>query len=146
MKMERIRNYIYYLIGYKDYTEQEVWDKVYDRFEEEDIDLSELEEIFKYLNENKYLNDSEYVKNYTKFKYEKGYGWIRIKNDLIFKKNIATNKLDFIEEDYDWFELAKEVRLKKYPLEAKDFKEKTKQQNYLLRRGFSFEQIKYAFE
>lgn len=142
---ERIRNYIYYLLGIKDYTEKEIKDKVYNKFE--NIEEENFQEIIKYLKECKYLDDKEYCITYIRNKYSAGYGWIRIKSELIYKKEV---KEDIFKEEYhkyDWFESAKETKEKKYKdKKFEDYKEKQKAMNYLLRRGFSYEEVQYSFE
>jgi regulatory protein len=143
--IERIKNYIYWLLGLKDYTANEIRNKVYKRFEE--VNNTEVEKVIEYLKECKYIDDDAYCINYIKNKYEFGYGWIRIKGDLIYKKEV---KEDFFKEEhdkYDWFKSAKEVKEKKYrDKDFEDYKQKQKAMNYLLRRGFSYEEVQYAFE
>lgn len=142
--MEKVRNYIYKLLSIKDFTENELRKKVIQKFNNE-IDFKELEEIFTYLKDSGYINDIEYTKNYIRIRFNEGYGWNRIEQELKFKKNI---KFSFQEEKlkYDWFEKAKEIYQRKYNKDYTDIKEKTKRINYLLRRGFSFEEINYGME
>lgn len=143
--IERVKSYAFWLLGLKDFTEQELKDKIVKKYE--DVDLEDLEKIIKYLKESNYINDEEYAKSFIRSKYNQGYGWIRIKGDLVYKKSIKENL--FLEEksNYDWFESAKEMKLKKYKdKEFLDFKEKQKAMNYLIRRGFSYEEVEYAFE
>lgn len=143
--IEKVKGYAFWLLGLKDFTEQELKDKIIKKYEE--VDLEELEKIVKYLKESNYINDEEYAKSFVRGKHNQGYGWIRIKGDLLYKKSIKEDL--FLEEknNYDWFELAKEVKLKKYKdKNFIDFKEKQKAMNYLIRRGFSYEEVEYAFE
>jgi regulatory protein len=143
--MERIRNYIYYLLGIKDYTEQEIRKKVNDRFEE--VDLKELNKIINYLKENNYIDDESYVKSFVSSKFNSGYGWNRIIQDLKYKKGLKDDDFNFLKEEYDWFEKAKEVKLKRFGEDISiEYKEMNKQKNYILRRGFSMEEVNYAFE
>ncbi|WP_197469563.1 RecX family transcriptional regulator, partial [Oleiphilus sp. HI0125] len=56
--------------------------------------------------------------------------------------------LAFERDDTDWFELAKHTRQRKFgdwDL-GFDLKQKAKQQRYLYSRGFSSDQVNYAFE
>jgi regulatory protein len=53
---------------------------------------------------------------------------------------------DFDLSIYDWLELAKHVRRKKFGLNIPaDYKEKAKQKRFLRSRGFNLDQINKAF-
>ena len=53
---------------------------------------------------------------------------------------------DFDLSIYDWFELVKEVRRKKFGMNIPvDYKEKAKQKRFLRSRGFNSDQINKAF-
>tara|TARA_B100000073_G_scaffold335475_1_gene329144 strand:- start:1269 stop:1715 length:447 start_codon:yes stop_codon:yes gene_type:complete len=143
--IEKVKSYAFWLLGLKDFTEQELKDKIIKKYEK--VDLEELEKIIQYLKESGYVNDEEYAKSFIRSKYNQGYGWIRIKGDLVYKKNIKEHLFSEEKNNYDWFELAKEVKTRKYKeKEFSDFKEKQKAMNYLIRRGFSYEEVEYAFE
>ena len=142
---EKIRNYMYYLLGIKDYTEKELKNKVYNKFE--NIDEENLKEIIDYLKECNYIDDKEYCRIYIRQKFNSGYGWSRIKGDLIYKKEIKEEIFKEEYHSYDWFESAKEIKERRYKdKKFEDYKEKKKAINYLLRRGFSFDEVQYAFE
>jgi len=74
-------------------------------------------------------------------RYNQGKGPVIISSELK-KRGIESFDLSI----FDWFELAKEVREKKFgqnlPL---DYKTKAKQKRFLKSRGFSFDEINQAF-
>lgn len=143
--MEKVRNYIYNLLGFKDYTESEIRKKVSDKFKDNVIE-SELNNIIDYLKENNYINDDAFIKSYIESKYSSDYGWNKIYNDLTFKKNIKESSFINYKENYDWFEKAKEYKIRKFGYEnTEDYKTTIKQKQKLLRRGFSMEEVEYAF-
>jgi regulatory protein len=76
----------------------------------------------------------------------KGQGPVRIKQECL-QLGLAENIVEqaFRDNDIDWFELAKEVKVKKYKNDKPiDLKNKYKQMRFLQYRGFSHEQIHYA--
>ena len=99
--IERVKSYAFWLLGLKDFTEQELKDKIIKKYEK--VDLEELEKIIQYLKESGYVNDEEYAKSFIRSKYNQGYGWIRIKGDLVYKKNIKEHLFSEEKNNYDWF-------------------------------------------
>ncbi|SBS37945.1 Regulatory protein RecX [Marinomonas spartinae] len=95
-----------------------------------------------------YLNDRRFAESYTRSRANKPLGPQRIKQELK-QKGIKDDVISqvFEESDADWFELARELKQRKFGEEVtKDFKERAKQTRYLQYRGFGFEHIKYALE
>lgn len=77
-------------------------------------------------------------------KMRKGYGVQKIKPEL---KQKGLCFYDEIFDEFDFFECAKEYKLKKYGEgKSDDFKELNKWKQHMLSRGFNFDQITYAFE
>ena len=73
--------------------------------------------------------------------YNQGKGPVKISSDLR-KRGIESFDLSI----FDWFELAKEVRKKKFGLNVpSDYKTQAKQKRFLESRGFSFDEINKAF-
>ena len=91
--------------------------------------------------EQKYQSDERFSEAFIIMRYNQGKGPVIISSELK-KRGIESFDLSNI----DWFELAKDVRKKKFgqnlPL---DYKVQAKQKRFLLSRGFGFDQINKAF-
>jgi len=144
MESEKIKNYLYYLLSIKDYMENELRSKVLSKFENVEEEL--LNSAIKYLRENKYIDDEDYIKCYIDNKYKLGYGWNRVIQDLKYKKNLEYSVFEHNKICYDWYESARGLKVRKYGnINNVDYKVLVKQKNYLIRRGFSMEEVEYAF-
>jgi len=103
-----------------------------------DIDIKHSIDL---LIEQKYQSDERFSEAFILMRYNQGKGPVIISSELK-KRGIESFDLSII----DWFELAKEVRQKKFgqnlPL---DYKTQSKQKRFLQSRGFSFDQINKAF-
>ena len=74
-------------------------------------------------------------------RYNQGKGPVIISSELS-KRGIKSFDLSI----FDWFELAKEVRKKKFGQNfPSDYKTQAKQKRFLASRGFSFDEINKAF-
>ena len=92
-------------------------------------------------------SDLRYSKSLIRVRQFKGYGPVYIRNYLLQKgvgSEIIESTLDF--NDPAWQKALEDTAVKKFG-EAKpeDFKQKAKQMNFLLRRGFSSQQIQDFF-
>jgi len=91
--------------------------------------------------EQKYQSDERFSEAFILMRYNQGKGPVIISSELK-KRGIESFDLS----NFDWFELAKEVREKKFghnlPL---DFKTQAKQKRFLNSRGFNFDEIQKAF-
>ncbi|MGZ4997557.1 MAG: regulatory protein RecX, partial [Methylobacter sp.] len=89
-----------------------------------------------------------YAENYARFRIQKGYGPIRVKQEL--KQNgIAAFDLESIvrEEAGNWMALLEQVYSKKYPHDiVLDRSEWAKRSRFLLHRGFSGAMINALFD
>lgn len=107
-----------------------------------------LDDVLDALEREGYLSDQRFAESFVNMRARRGHGPLRIRNDLKQKK-LAT---EFISDAFeacesDWFELAREVRERKFGEELpKEFKEKARQMRFLQSRGFEMPQIQYAFE
>ena len=105
-------------------------------FSDEDITHS-----ISLLIEQKYQSDERFSESFIHMRFGQGKGPILIAFEL---KDRGIN--DFNLSTYDWFDLAKEVRRKKFGMNIPaDFKEKAKQKRFLQSRGFNSDQINKAF-
>ena len=103
-----------------------------------DVDIKHSIDL---LIEQKYQSDERFSEAFIIMRYNQGKGPVIISSELK-KRGIESFDLSI----FDWFELAKEVRQKKFsqnlPL---DYKTQSKQKRFLQSRGFSFDQINKAF-
>ena len=103
-----------------------------------DVDIKHSIDL---LIEQKYQSDERFSEAFIIMRYNQGKGPVVISSELK-KRGIESFDLSII----DWFELAKEVRKKKFgqnlPL---DYKTQAKQKRFLQSRGFGFDQINKAF-
>ena len=91
--------------------------------------------------EQKYQSDERFSESFIYMRYGQGKGPILITVEL---KDRGVKHFDL--SIYDWFELAKEVRRKKFGMNIPvDYKEKAKQKRFLRSRGFNSDQINKAF-
>ena len=104
----------------------------------EDVDIKHSINL---LIEQKYQSDERFSEAFILMRYNQGKGPVIISSEL---KNRGIESFDL--SIFDWLELAKEVREKKFgknlPL---DYKTQAKQKRFLKSRGFDFDQIDKAF-
>ncbi len=80
--------------------------------------------------------------------------YLRGKGPVFIERELNNHNIDFAlvrelvnDEDFDWFESSKAVRVKRFGADLPDdWTAKQKQMRFLQYRGFAQEQIKYAFE
>ena len=105
------------------------------------FDDADIKHSIDLLIEQKYQSDERFSEAFIIMRYNQGKGPVTISSELK-KRGIESFDLSII----DWFELAKEVRKKKFgqnlPL---DYKTQAKQKRFLQSRGFDFDQINKAF-
>ena len=91
-------------------------------------------------------SDQRFVEAYIRSRINQGKGPAKIRSDLREKgvnDSIVSEGLQ--ETAQDWYELATEVRLKKFGAgQADDFKEKARQMRFLQSRGFEPDHIQVA--
>ena len=104
----------------------------------DDVDIKRSIDL---LIEQKYQSDERFTEAFILMRYNQGKGPVIISSELR-KRGIENFDLSV----FDWFELVKEVRKKKFghnlPL---DYQTQAKQKRFLASRGFSFDEINKAF-
>ncbi|MUK51546.1 regulatory protein RecX [Aliivibrio fischeri] len=98
-----------------------------------------IDAVMERLISHHYLDDSRLIEKEIVKQLNKKHGLVRIKQELKQKELDSLLIEQALEDlDVDWFELAEELRTKKFGDELpKDTKEKTKQIRYLQYRGHS---------
>ena len=104
----------------------------------EDVDIKNPIDL---LIEQNYQSDARFSEAFILMRYNQGKGPIIISSELK-KRGIESFNLTI----FDWFNLAKEVREKKFSKNLpSDYKTQAKQKRFLKSRGFDFDQIDKAF-
>ena len=101
----------------------------------------EIEQTLEKLKQQNYQSDVRFASEFIEMRFNQGKGPVKIAIDL---KQRGIEHFDL--SDYDFFALAKQIRVSKYGEEApSNYKEKAKQQRFLQSRGFNFEHIDQSF-
>ena len=96
--------------------------------------------ISKLIRQN-YQSDDRFSEEFIQMRFNQGKGPVKIASEL---KMRGINTFDL--SVFDWFQLAKEIRHRKFgDLSSLDFKETAKQKRFLQSRGFNLDQINQAF-
>ena len=105
------------------------------------FDDTDINNSIDLLIEQRYQSDERFSEAFILMRYNQGKGPIIISSELK-KRGIENFNLSI----FDWFELAKEVRDKKFGQNIpSDYKTQAKQKRFLKSRGFDFDQINKAF-
>ncbi len=131
------------LLSRREHSFKELYEKLRLRgFEPDEIDVA----LEKLVSEN-LLNDDRFTESYVHYRVQKGFGPLRIKNELSDKgidNEIIQNQMESYESA--WSELMQQQRIKKFGAEIPaDYKEKMKQARFLQNRGFSPESVMRLF-
>ena len=111
-------------------------------------DEASIQTIIDALGEEGLQSDDRYTENYIHSRIEKGYGPVRIVQELR-QKGIDDELISFYlaEQEPDWLKLAGQVRLKRFGRKLpRDIREQAKQSRFLQQRGFSGEHIGRLFK
>lgn len=141
MTQPELYQYALFLLSRRDYGKAELFARMKRRMYEKNegiIDEQLIEGVLDKLSEQHFLDDDRVVSLLLQGYSRKGYGPLRIKQEMR-QKGFAETLVEhhFAELDVNWFEKAAEVRSKKFGDEIPtDFKEKGKQIRYLQYRGF----------
>jgi len=133
-----------YLLSRREHSVKELREKLKRKGAEEEI----IEQVIERLLEEDWLNEGRFAESFTRSRVAKGLGPYRIRRELqergVTGQDIANAMEPF---EAQWFDLAIEVKQRKYGAEVEeDFRERAKQQRFLQYRGFSHEQISVAVE
>lgn len=113
-----------------------------------DFGSEEIEKTLYELEKLGLQSNARFAGSYMRMRRDKGFGPIKIKYELM-EKGIDKDLIDEIvdENSEEWLECVKKTYHKKFgKTTPQDFQEKNKQINFLAYKGFSFEQIKKAFD
>jgi len=106
-----------------------------------DFDDEVINDVISLLVEQEYQSDERFSEAFIVMRFNQGKGPIKISMEL---KSRGISKFDLTL--FNWFELAKDVKYKKFgDNKFLDYKEKSKQKRFLQSRGFGFDEINQAF-
>ena len=107
-----------------------------------DFDDAVINDSISLLVEQKYQSDERFSEAFILMRFNQGKGPIKISMEL---KSRGISEFDLTL--FNWFELAKDVKYKKFgDSKFLDYKEKSKQKRFLQSRGFGFDEINQAFQ
>ncbi len=143
MDLQQAKNTCLQLLGRREYGTAELRQKLErKKFSEPVIDA-----CLDWLQGNHYLSDQRFAASYVRQRSQKGYGPLRIRQELSHKGVDRAIVSDALEEaGIDWFEQAARVLRKKFPAADVPAAERQKQQRFLYYRGFAADHIQYAME
>lgn len=109
-------------------------------------DLKAIQTILDELMQRDYLNDQRFGASYIRARSEKGYGPIRIEQEL-YERGLSEHDAAcaFDIAAIDWFEVIQKVFQKKFSNIATELEERAKQQQFLYYRGFASDHIKSIY-
>jgi len=107
-----------------------------------DFDDAAINDSISLLVKQKYQSDERFSEAFILMRFNQGKGPIKISMEL---KSRGISEFDLTL--FNWFELAKDVKYKKFgDSKFLDYKEKSKQKRFLQSRGFGFDEINQAFQ
>ncbi len=131
------------LLSRREHSRKELAGKLLSR----KFELDEIETALDKLEEDNLLNERRFGESYLNQRIQKGYGPVRIKQELK-QKGIDTELAEELFETLsdEWLDLMIFEREKKFgPEIPPDYKEKMKQARFLQNRGFSPESVMRLF-
>tara|TARA_B110000008_G_scaffold143726_1_gene145491 strand:+ start:127 stop:582 length:456 start_codon:yes stop_codon:yes gene_type:complete len=136
-----IRLKIMDFLARREYSSKEIYQKMSRRVEYKEM----LEDSIDQLVKEGLISDERYAESYFQSRKNRGFGPLRIKNELK-QKGVNESLFNEIQEGTDWSVMAMNVLQKKvrgkFPEEQKDV---LKLKNFLNYRGFNFQDIDKAF-
>ena len=105
-----------------------------------------VQQITDDLKQQGFLSDERFAESFLRFRRSKGNGPIRIQQEL--KQRGVSDEIiaaTVVEDDSEWFDLACNVREKRFGKSLPEsVAERAKQQRFLQYRGFNHQQLKHA--
>ena len=115
--------------------------ELFQKLQTKGFDVDVVNDSISKLVEQNYQSDDRFSEEFIQMRFNQGKGPVRIASEL---KMRGLNTFDL--SVFDWFQLAKEIRQRKFgDLSSLDFKETAKQKRFLQSRGFTLDQINQAF-
>ena len=115
--------------------------ELFQKLQTKGFDVDVVNNSISKLVEQNYQSDNRFSEEFIQMRFNQGKGPVKIASELKIR---GINTFDL--SVFDWFQLAKEIRQRKFgDLSSLDFKETAKQKRFLQSRGFTLDQINQAF-
>ncbi len=115
--------------------------ELFQKLQTKGFDFDVVKNSISKLVEQNYQSDDRFSEEFIQMRFNQGKGPVKISSEL---KMRGINTFDL--SVFDWFQLAKEIRQRKFgDFSSLDFKETAKQKRFLQSRGFTLDQINQAF-
>ncbi len=136
-----IRLKIMDFLSRREHSEKEIFQKLSYRVESQDMLLQVIGDLVK----DGLLSDERFAESYFQSRKNKGFGPLRIKNELS-QRGIKESIFDSIQKDTDWTACAlKSLKKKTNGKELMETREILKLKKFLNYRGYEFQDIDKAF-
>jgi regulatory protein len=144
MGEQEVRNTAMKLLAQREHSRYELQNKLLVRKYDDDI----IKQILDELEQANLQSDDRFAKAYTRMKMRRGFGPVRIHQELHDRGINAELIEQCLVIDLDaWARLAADVRVKKFGDDVpQDFVGRAKQMRFLQYRGFTTEQIKHGMK
>lgn len=147
MDEKQLYHYAIWLLGRREYAGAELARKlkrkITEKQETSPTEENVLPQVIARLTDSQYLDDTRSIALFFQAGVRKLHGPVRIRQELR-RKGFDGELIDavFSAQETDWFEQAREAKMKKFGESSPaDYKEKQKQMRYLMYRGFTSDQI-----
>ncbi|MGD9153522.1 MAG: regulatory protein RecX [Gammaproteobacteria bacterium] len=144
MSEQEVRNVAIKLLAQREHSRYELQSKLLIR----KYDREAIEKVLDELSQDNLQSDVRFTQSYTRMKMQRGFGPIRIRQEL-HDRGIDDGLIEeclSISLD-EWIQEIIKVRNKKFGFDAPhDYDERTKQMRFLQYRGFTTEQIKQGMK
>jgi regulatory protein len=110
-------------------------------------DKTAVDEQLQTLERENLLSDRRFTESYVNYRSKKGFGPLRIKQELKEKGISEALSLEYLDDSEFWRSLAKNVREKRFgATPPRDYKDKARQLRFLQYRGFNNDQLRGLFD
>lgn len=140
MDAKELRCKALHLLSRREHTRQEINSKLKTKAENPSV----LNAVLDALQAERLQSDARFAESYVRMRANRGFGPVRIKQELR-EKGMSVEEINecIYNASFDWVALAQSAHAKKFRKQKSiDAKEKSKQMQFLLYRGFTNEQIK----
>lgn len=131
------------LLARREHSYKELLQKLQQR----DYLQGDIEPVLSVLVTDGLLSDNRFAEAYIYMRRKKGYGPIRIQADLREKGVSPEIVQQLLDDDFDWYALARGAYLKRFGTELPaDMKEKQRRMRFMQQRGFSSEHVRACLD
>jgi regulatory protein len=131
------------LLSRREHSVAELRRKLFDK----GYDKAAVDEQLQKLERENLLSDRRFAESYVNYRSKKGFGPLRIKQELKEKGVSESLLLEYLDNTEFWRNLARAVREKRFgSTPPRDYKDKAKQLRFLQYRGFSNDHLRWLFD